>query len=148
MVKTATKAEGACKSTRTKKGALGKLSLPALQTLLESGKKANLNSGGTQANYSGQIAQGCRWLESHFTGNTDSAICPQGMNNEIDDLEPIPMTSMWTLSSKKHSVGDLTITLTRLSHFLFHSNAFMRTLGKELVSKSMQLLKSTGHSCM
>ena len=89
MAKTVTKVGGARKSIKSKKGASdSKLSLPALRALRESGKKANLNSGGTRVNYDGQIGRGRRWLESHFAGNVDSSTRPRGMDDEIDDLEP------------------------------------------------------------
>lgn len=87
---TASKSEGARKP-RAKKGASeANLSLPALRTLRESGKRANLNSRGTQTNYGGQIARGREWLESHFAGEVDSSTLPEGIDDRISNLEPNP----------------------------------------------------------
>jgi hypothetical protein len=70
-------------ATKNKK-AVPDLSLPALQQLQDSGKKANLNSGQTRRSYAGYVKRGREWLASHFSrGDTSSGI-PKGVNK--DDL--------------------------------------------------------------
>lgn len=54
-------------------------SLPALQRLQDSGKKANLNSGGTRRNYEGYMKRGRDWLAGHFSENSPSGL-PQGVD--------------------------------------------------------------------
>jgi len=56
-------------------------SLPALQQLQDSGKKANLNSGQTRRNYSGYVKRGREWLAGHFSGESNSGI-PRGLDEE------------------------------------------------------------------
>lgn len=63
------------------------LSLPALQQLQESGKKANLNSGQTRRNYSGYIRRGRQWLASHFSGDSHTG-APKGFKeDELPSLQ-------------------------------------------------------------
>ena len=99
-----TKVKGSHKPTKSKRGSLGtsNLSLPELQTLHESGKKANLQSKGTWLNYDGQIMRGHKWLEGHFAGNANSLTHPQGMDDEINKLGP-DMDDVYTDPEFKHA---------------------------------------------
>jgi hypothetical protein len=63
------------------------LSLPALQRLQDSGKRANLNSGQTRRNYGGHVRRGQQWLASHFSGESNAGV-PKGLNK--DKLSPLP----------------------------------------------------------
>jgi hypothetical protein len=64
-------------------------SLPALQQLQDSGKKANLNSGQTRRNYNGYMRRGRQWLAGHFSEDTN---VPRGL--EQDEL-PSPHDDMY-----------------------------------------------------
>jgi len=55
-------------------------SLPALEQLQNSGKKANLNSGGTRRNYAGYVKRGRDWLASHFSENCNAS-SPKGVDD-------------------------------------------------------------------
>jgi hypothetical protein len=62
------------------------LSLPALQQLQDSGKRANLNSSQTRQNYGGHVRRGREWLASHFSGESNAQI-PKGLDK--DKLSPV-----------------------------------------------------------
>jgi hypothetical protein len=66
------------------------LSLPALQQLQDSGKRANLNSGQTRWNYGGHVRRGREWLASHFSGQSNSEI-PMGLDKDQLSLLPDDM---------------------------------------------------------
>jgi hypothetical protein len=70
----------------TKPAAASSPSLPMLEHLQNSGKKANLNSRGTRRSYDGYVKRGRQWLAGHFSENKNSGI-PKGVDK--DDLPPL-----------------------------------------------------------
>jgi hypothetical protein len=63
----------------TKLVAASNPSLLALEQLQDSGKKANLNSGGTRRNYAGYVKRGREWLAGHFSENSNVGT-PKGVD--------------------------------------------------------------------
>jgi hypothetical protein len=88
-----TKTKIGAQKTKGKKGTLASNpSLPVLQQLQDSGKKANLNSGGTRKNYAGYVKRGREWLASHFSDSDNNSSIPCGVDEA--DLPP-PQDDMY-----------------------------------------------------